>query len=195
MTGLFGKAAADGTKLDLQLEGPYGEAQVYMPELLKQAKSGQGKFLLVAGGVGATYSLPVYRALSNAGATDIELLWVVRKSQDVNWAKDFLKTGDKDNGVRLAITQEKAVEKKGGANDLLSKSKVTFGRPNLGVIVDEFFARGSKEDTKKDAGPITVMVCGPSGLTKALRNAVGKHVLGNGTRVQWYEEQYGFGGS
>jgi len=41
---------------------------------------------------------------------------------------------------------------------------------------------------------ITVMVCGPRGLSNAVRKAVGKHVWEYGTDVRWYEEQLGSGG-
>lgn len=189
MTGTFGVAAAKGEKLELQLEGPYGEAQAYMPDFLRAGKSNTRKYLVVAGGVGATYALPIYKALvkTRGSTTGIKLLWVVKRAHDLEWAQDFLADKSLESGMQLAVTQKDTVEQSDGVKDLLKRSKLTLGRPDLSAVVDEFL-------TAKPEEGVTVMVCGPSALTKSLRKAVGKHVLERGIDVQWYEEQYGFGG-
>lgn len=197
MTGLFGQAAANDGKLELQLEGPYGEAQAYMPDFLRADNGSRGRFLVVAGGVGATYALPIYKALVNAkGSTsEIRLVWVVKSAHDLEWAQDFLVDKSLEPGMQLAITQKDTVEQSDGVKDLLKRSKLTFGRPDLAAIVDEFFATEKSKSENTIGSPTAVMVCGPSSLTKALRRAVGRHVIDRGVDVQWYEEQFGFGGS
>lgn len=85
MPSTLAKAAKNGRQMILGLERPYGEAQVYMPELLPKVKGKHEKLLLVAGGVGATYALPIYKALLDAGADskDVRIIWVVSSEEDV----------------------------------------------------------------------------------------------------------------
>lgn len=197
MTGLFGKAATDGRTLELALEGPYGEAQIYMPDLLKAGKRSTERFLIVAGGTGATYALPIYKALVNyrGDESQVKLLWSVRKSHDLEWARDFLVDKDLEGGIHLVITQKQTAEQSEEVKNLFKGSKLTLGRPDYGAILDDFVGTGSVKGTSKGRDPITVMVCGPSSLTKSLRTAVGNHVVNRGIEVKWYEEQFGFGGS
>lgn len=72
-------------------------------------------------------------------------------------------------------------------------------------FVNEKLVRSTRDSKSLERDPMkagqklydtaTVMVCGPRGLSSAVRKAVGRHVWKYGRDVRWYEEQFGFGGS
>ncbi|CAO2653207.1 Nn.00g026180.m01.CDS01 [Neocucurbitaria sp. VM-36] len=78
-------ASGDIPILPIALEGPYG-ASTRLPDL-----SDYDKVLLVAGGVGATFIIPIYRSilemhdLAPAG-TQIRCIWAVQKLAETQWA-------------------------------------------------------------------------------------------------------------
>lgn len=77
--------------IPLQIEGPYGSAP-YFPNLLEQYDC----ILLIAGGVGATFTLPIYRhLLQRLRTTDdapakIRFVWSVRDAADAAWGTQQL---------------------------------------------------------------------------------------------------------
>lgn len=78
-------ATGDVPILPIALEGPYG-ASNRLPDL-----SDFDKVLLVAGGVGATFVMPIYRAIAEyhdttPGATQVRFIWAVQKLADTQWA-------------------------------------------------------------------------------------------------------------
>ena len=78
-------ATGDIPILPIALEGPYG-ASNRLPDL-----SDFDKVLLVAGGVGATFIMPIYRAIAEyhdttPGATQVRFIWAVQKLADTQWA-------------------------------------------------------------------------------------------------------------
>lgn len=78
-------AGGDIPILPIALEGPYG-ASTRLPDL-----SDYDKVLLVAGGVGATFIMPIYRSILEVHdpvptGTQIRCIWVVRKFADTQWA-------------------------------------------------------------------------------------------------------------
>ncbi|KAF1924540.1 uncharacterized protein M421DRAFT_72190 [Didymella exigua CBS 183.55] len=78
-------ATGDIPILPLALEGPYG-ASNRLPDL-----TDFDKVLLVAGGVGATFIMPLYRLLadvhdSTPGATHVRFIWCVQNLADTQWA-------------------------------------------------------------------------------------------------------------
>jgi hypothetical protein len=87
-------ATGDIPILPLALEGPYG-ASTQLPDL-----SDYDRVLLVAGGVGATFIMPIYRSimdahdLSTPGGTQIRFVWAVQKLADTQWA--FPESADAD---------------------------------------------------------------------------------------------------
>ncbi|OAL20804.1 hypothetical protein AYO20_11476 [Fonsecaea nubica] len=93
---------------ELQIEGPYGESSVYMPEILDSGLD-HDSVLLVAGGIGATYVLPIYTALLQSrrrrrrqhradGGTQgeggrggrIKMMWLVKTLADARWGIELL---------------------------------------------------------------------------------------------------------
>ncbi|KAG9198899.1 hypothetical protein G6514_009275 [Epicoccum nigrum] len=78
-------ATGDVPILPIALEGPYG-ASNRLPDLTEF-----DKVLLVAGGVGATFAMPIYRAIAEyhdttPGATQVRFIWAVQKLADTQWA-------------------------------------------------------------------------------------------------------------
>ncbi len=70
-------------KLAVNIEGPYGAA-AHFPNL---AGGRFDRVLLVAGGVGATFAVPIYRALvHDSPAAKVSLVWAVRSAGDATWA-------------------------------------------------------------------------------------------------------------
>jgi hypothetical protein len=78
-------AGGDIPILPLVLEGPYG-ASTRLPDL-----SDYDKVLLVAGGVGATFIMPIYRSIlehhsPTPAGTQIRCIWAVQKLAETQWA-------------------------------------------------------------------------------------------------------------
>ncbi|KAH8719202.1 ferric reductase like transmembrane component-domain-containing protein [Phaeosphaeriaceae sp. PMI808] len=78
-------AGGDIPILPIALEGPYG-ASTRLPDL-----SDYDKVLLVAGGVGATFIMPVYRSIvehedPTPAGTQIRCIWAVQKLAETQWA-------------------------------------------------------------------------------------------------------------
>ncbi|KAL8852094.1 MAG: hypothetical protein Q9221_003024 [Calogaya cf. arnoldii] len=75
------------TTIPLKIEGPYGSASTF-PNL-----STYNRILLVAGGVGATFTMPIYRHLiSQSQNIDqaIRFIWAVKKVEDAKWGFEYL---------------------------------------------------------------------------------------------------------
>ena len=76
----------DAPVVPLTLEGPYG-ASAHLPDF-----SAFDKVLLVAGGVGATFVLPIYRSIiefhdaNHAGGPQVRCIWAVKRLADAQWA-------------------------------------------------------------------------------------------------------------
>ncbi|KAL9029948.1 MAG: hypothetical protein Q9196_001876 [Gyalolechia fulgens] len=80
---------ASNNRMSLLLEGPYGAASTF-PNLLRYEK-----VLLVAGGVGATFTVPIYRDLLTRGIDRrrIRFVWAVTRTADARWAIESLDGG------------------------------------------------------------------------------------------------------
>lgn len=82
------------------IEGPYGSAP-HWPDLLKF-----DRILLVAGGVGATFTLPIYRSLlrnlcrgSPTLSSNFRSIWSVREIADAIWGLQYLQ----EDGVEALL--------------------------------------------------------------------------------------------
>lgn len=184
---LAAEASSDGSRhVSLAIEGPYG-AVSYYPELT----SGEyDRVLLVAGGVGATFTVPLYRALATGNSlVKVQLVWAVGNPNDAAWAKD--KDGkllSDDEGVQLFITGTKgALDPQDGSVELTSipesqESKYTRTRPDLKKIVDDVFKAGQEDR-------VAVLFCGPTKMGHDLRRHVGVWVR-KGREVFWHSESF-----
>lgn len=230
---LFIRPLASSTKLLSQLalsssaqptpllvEGPYGSS-TYFPDLLKDHTS----ILLIAGGVGATFTLPIYRHLLQSCAEEsmtvapkIRFVWSVRQAADAEWGLKQLRessdgtlpagceiyvsgsqhhlplTGNTIGKDSIELQERETLLNSSSDNEdndeepklpsLTTPQPFTRGRPDLPTIVKKVF-----EDS--EGGKVAVLVCGPSGLGKALRREVGGWVW-KGREVFWHEEVFGW---
>lgn len=160
--------AKNSTKAtEVRVEGPYGDPGLRMPDMIRRRQ--KGPVLMVAGGVGATYIIPIYITLVNqrrstAGEdAKVRLVWVVRRLADAAWGIDMLKgvgVGLEECGVDIYVTRGSVV----GDGDMeeqwqpeLSKDGVRVHklgrRPDLTPLIDGFFATTSSESAGTGTPP------------------------------------------
>ncbi|OLN94295.1 putative metalloreductase AIM14 [Colletotrichum chlorophyti] len=212
LTRHLGSFANAGTgiqngKVPLCIEGPYGAASLHFDKLIN---SSVDRVLLVAGGVGATFTVPIYQAIvhDNPNAK-VELVWSVRGAGDATWvmANDAPKsilddpnvhvflTGDALNsgsaGPMAGLPAETNPEGEMEMNTLnrdRRKDRFTSEhyrkRPDLRKIVDDFFKRGAEER-------VAVFVCGPEAMGREVRQYVSAWVM-MGREVVWHNEAFGW---
>ncbi|KAF4976886.1 hypothetical protein FZEAL_6508 [Fusarium zealandicum] len=184
-------SSASANKVELNIEGPYGTIGKTFNDLVD---SGIGRILLVAGGVGATFAVPLYHALlAENPAARVQLIWAIRSAGDATWASSS-PTGKSlldDDQVQLFLTGDMGV-----ANDRDNAAGVEMStrsarpagqrpkRPDLQQIVDDTFRREQQES-------VAVLVCGPSGMARELRTCVTPWV-NKGRDVWWHSESFGW---
>jgi len=187
----------------LLIEGPYGSA-TYFPDFASPTFS---RVLLVAGGVGATFALPIYRDLRRGGR-GVSMVWAVRRREEagglveegegvqvfVTGREEGGGLGDgegEEGGIELeervgllSGTQEEIIEADSVEMERAQTIDFQKGRPDLRMIVDEMF-KGA------EVGKIAVLVCGPVGMGRSLRKEVGRWVE-QGRDVFWHKEEFGW---
>ncbi|KAI5920587.1 ferric reductase like transmembrane component [Camillea tinctor] len=190
-------ANSAGLKVPLSIEGPYGSTTHFM----NRARIDFNRVLLVAGGVGATFIMPLYRAmLSESSAVKVQMIWAVRTPGDATWPVNGNKNGimdgdniqiyltgnilDARNNDTTASIRGEQIEMNDISEDRRNRYDRIYDnkRPNFQNIVDELF-RQSVEDR------IAVVVCGPAGMAQELRSCVGVWVK-KGRRVWWHNESF-----
>jgi NAD(P)H-flavin reductase len=159
------------------------------------------RILLVAGGVGATFAVPIYRALvqQNPGIK-VRLAWAVRAAGDVSWAmaRGFGESILDNDNVDIFVTRN--MGDRGGVGDgprdmeLRDLGANGTGRrftlhddrkrPNLQRLVDDLFDHGRDEH-------VAVLVCGPPEMARELRKYVTPWVMKD-RRVFWHSEGFGW---
>jgi NAD(P)H-flavin reductase len=210
-TGALAQTAATRSAEEISIEGPYGDASHYVPRLAALGKRA-GQTVLFTGGVGATYALPIYLHMLGArgDTAGLSLIWFVKKRAEARWGVDLLGNSSQTPDVEIYVTQRVQTEEtKLQAVKGINITDLT-PRPNMTTLVDDVMIpmanRGSngslfsnsKRDprkVKRSHEKVTMLVCGPPSLSHNLRYAVGKHVIGYGRQVDWFEEQFGLGGS
>jgi NAD(P)H-flavin reductase len=196
-------------KIPLSIEGPYGAAS-----RLSRLRNDFDRILLVAGGVGATFTLPLYRAITNGNPTArVEMVWAVRSAGDATWAVTGkeAQTLLRDDNIHIFVTGE-ASDPEGteflrqraaaGRTDDGVDGEVEMStmhrdarrerytsqhnrkRPDLQKIVDDLFRYGHEER-------VAVLVCGPSEMARELRVHLGVWVH-RGRSVWYHKEGFGF---
>ncbi|KAL2194864.1 ferric reductase like transmembrane component-domain-containing protein [Corynascus similis CBS 632.67] len=200
--------STDENKIPLSIEGPYGAAS-----RLFWLCTSFDRILLVAGGVGATFTLPLYRAiLSENPAAKVEMVWAIRNAGDATWALTGKEAQAlmKDDKISIFITGEFSDPEgtgplrqrtAAGRNDDDLDGEVELSaiyrdgrrgrptsqhnrkRPDLQKVVDNLFKHSQDER-------IAVLVCGPNDMAKELRAHLGVWV--NKGRSVWYHKE-GFG--
>lgn len=204
-------ASPDDAKVRLCIEGPYGAMAHKYRALLT---SGVSRVLFVAGGVGATFILPIYQAAqAEMPLARLQMVWAIRTAGDATWAVPASAAGGKtvlsDERIQLFLTADAAAA--GAAQDgngeggsavelqpLPSPSRrSTFGdrarmrraeqnrrRPNFATIVDEAFRLSAQ-------GTVAVVVCGPKEMADEVRRCVRPWVM-KGRKVWYHNESFGW---
>jgi len=197
--------------MNLLIEGPYGSA-TYFPNFLKDCD----RILLVAGGIGATFTLPIYRDLLQRISRDpreeerLRFVWVVRAEEDAEWGIQTLRTdhGAVPSSFELHISNSPRAHHRTSPTDgskdsielqereqLLSSS--TSSDPSQVALAGIELKTGRPDlksivDDVFSAGAgekVAVLVCGPRGMGKSLRREVGRWV-GRGREVWWHGEEF-----
>ncbi|KAI1264483.1 ferric reductase like transmembrane component [Xylariaceae sp. FL1019] len=196
MTTAFSHFASnvDGeAKVKLAFDGPYGCAKRF-PNF---ASPEFDRILLVAGGVGATFTLPLYRwILSENPSARVQMVWAVREAGEATWPTSGSGKGivDDDN-IQLFLTGDILAGENVGDSSRVSvdevelrtlsgqqQSRRSTTRPDLQNIVDSVFKQGLEER-------IAVLVCGPHTMARELRTHVGAWV-DKGRYVWWHNESF-----
>ncbi|KAG9674313.1 hypothetical protein KCU99_g7646, partial [Aureobasidium melanogenum] len=193
--GVTGKASS----IPLILEGPYGLST--HPNTLLQ----YNRVLFIAGGVGATFVVPLYRTLlkdlspspGSRRRQNVAFVWVVRDEAETSWAvpEDEIekkgmqermsvyatRTGRMDNDENKTDADDEGIELErllpsGGINNSIQKWQVHPGRPDLGEMINGVFGH-TRNDTK-----VAVIVCGPRLMADEVRKKSNKWV---GKRDFW----------
>jgi len=189
-------------KPPIKIEGPLGSSQRF-PNLAAYFD----RILLVAGGVGSTFILPIYlhtreqAKIEGKSSDRVTLTWSMRSAAEAIWAVDSDKgnTIEEDENVKIFLTSN--TDDQQHVDELIPVDgsveldelqwreepvKATGGRekPDLRKIVNETFRHGNEER-------IAVLVCGPAQMARELRMHVGRWV-GNGRDVFFHDESFGW---
>ncbi|WAO83989.1 FAD-binding FR-type domain-containing protein [Fusarium falciforme] len=191
MTGRLSHFSSTGSasgKIELNVEGPYGAIGKTFRDLID---SGINRVLLVAGGVGATFAVPLYHAiLAENASAHVQLIWAIRSPGDATWASSS-PTGKSlldDDQVQLFLTGDMGVADSGVEMNSLQQGGArptrSPKRPDLQKIVDDTFRQGQGEK-------VAVLVCGPPSMASELRRSVTPWVM-EGREVWWHNESFGW---
>lgn len=148
--------------------------------------------------MGATFVLPLYQRvmadMENTGGDigRIDIVWYVRTEAEVEWAAQTVGSaiGEEEwEGVEVVVTREEEEEGvvDGGVEmlDLAEEGgRKKRRRVDVGEDVDVVFRKGEGER-------VAIIVCGPGGMAREVRTAVGRWV-GKGRDVWLHEEEFGF---
>ncbi|KAF2657073.1 hypothetical protein K491DRAFT_655489 [Lophiostoma macrostomum CBS 122681] len=193
----------DVATIPLGLEGPYG-ASARLPDFARF-----DKILLIAGGVGATFVMPIYRSILEAGDSShpLRFIWATRKLSETQWAFPMVDDDEPamespTHAVEVFVTQpvgpdlqvSEAAEDVELAEDdqLLSMEEqmekprrgvlLRAGRPQIRAIIDEECSKASK---------VAVIACGPKAITTTVSDSVERWVS-RGLDVYWHDETFGW---
>ncbi|CAK7272854.1 hypothetical protein SEPCBS57363_005356 [Sporothrix epigloea] len=202
--------------IPVNIEGPYGSA-AYFPELTPRNFD---RVLLVAGGVGATFAVPLYwsildnaAASTNSGSPKVGLVWSVRGAGDLTWAAVSGQDGSsrsllQDPNVQIFLTGEP----NSGASDRSATDNAieltAFGDPHISSASPSPLHRAISDCPIKHQRPdlqqivdnvfrhgseerVAVLVCGPEAMVQGLRSAVATWVH-RGRTVWWHDESFGW---
>lgn len=203
---------ADEEKIPLFIEGPYGAAS-----RLSRLCSDFDRILLVAGGVGATFTVPLYRAITseNPGAK-VEMVWAIRGAGDATWAVTGADAQSllKDDNIHIFITgavvdpegpdhlrkktaTQRRAESSGGGDGEVEMSAMYRDRRRGRYTSQHNRKRPDLKEIVDDLFKhgqeerVAVLVCGPNEMARELREHVGFWVR-KGRTVWFHKEGFGF---
>jgi predicted ferric reductase len=139
---------------------------------------GAENFLLVAGGTGVSFTLPLAEELINATAKPagkLHFVWIIRREQNVEWIRQELlelvkKAAERrvELEVVVYVTRDSAKDKEMGEKEcgLGGLGSTVFARPRCEDVVREFV------DATAGKGRSQVLASGPMSMGAELRSAV-----------------------
>ncbi|PHH77832.1 hypothetical protein CDD80_160 [Ophiocordyceps camponoti-rufipedis] len=185
-------SSSSAAKIPLTIDGPYGSIA---HRLVSWSPS---RILVIAGGVGATFCLPLYRFLrEQLPTTRIRLVWSVRTLADAAWASNAGLLPDKDDDehdFQLFVSGgvvAPALDDMAGTDQAVelrplretSPPRHHSGRPDLEKVVDSVFRQGLEDS-------VAVLVCGPVEMAADVRRRVRPWAM-RGRDVWWHSESFG----
>ncbi|KAH6605978.1 hypothetical protein Trco_005131 [Trichoderma cornu-damae] len=199
-------SSTEDNKITLAIEGPRGAIGQHFQHLLAW---GAARILLIAGGVGATFMLPIYHAVQRElPSAHAQFIWAIRTAGDATWAVTDGGSGKPlldDDNVHLYLTENISISSDTndsagndhGRDGSIELDNMTRGsrrqrtagsgnsrRPNIQKIVDDVFRHGVDEK-------VAVLVCGPEEMAREVRRRIGPWVL-QGRQVWWHNESFGW---
>ncbi|KAF2104692.1 hypothetical protein NA57DRAFT_70900 [Rhizodiscina lignyota] len=184
-----------GKEVSVLIDGPFGNTPDF---------HSYDKVLLVAGGVGATFSfaiaLDIVRRKQWNDNQIIELAWIIQSEEHMEWFKDELEEIQASPHINLTVfvtrpgRHEAILEKvfdNGDAPRHMSYNhfptiRKEEGRPDIKATVDDLISTANKTDR------IIVSCCGPKMLMQEVRNTVAKSIPISGPSVTLQNEQFGW---
>lgn len=192
-------SSSSAAQVPLGIEGPYGTAGKNFSSLLS---CGAERFLLFAGGVGATFVLPIYHAITAENpSAKVQLVWALRSAGDATWATSspsgqsvlddphvqlFL-TGDMGLSSPSDDTVDSSIEMaplSSSTRRNAASRRSSARRPDVQKIVDDTFRQGGEE-------AVAVLVCGPAEMAREVRMRVRPWAM-RGRKVWWHDESFGW---
>ncbi|KAH7018337.1 ferric reductase like transmembrane component-domain-containing protein [Microdochium trichocladiopsis] len=190
----------------LSIQGPFGCSRKF-PDLAGPEFS---SILLVAGGVGATFILPIYRSLASERiGPRVKMIWALRSAAQATWATTTIEGLVNDENCDLFLTGNILASSPmphsqnghaGEGSDIAmtrlsartpTTTHISNGhqhinekRPDLANIVDDVFKKVTPSQ-----GRVAVLVCGPAAMARELRASVGVWVA-KGRDVWWHDEGF-----
>ncbi|KAF9223031.1 iron reductase [Gyrodon lividus] len=200
------EVAAENKTVKVFVDGPYGSS----PDLGAYNTS-----VLIAGGTGVTYTLPVFLSVIEAARNGISncrrvvFIWAVRDASHLHWISDALARAHSLAPSHLTVSIQIFATSGGipssesdwmGQDQILDKDRepvsgaswimMKSGRPNLKAIL--------REEVNEAVGRMSVSVCGSQGLARSVRHALRFPVSGpysilhGGPSVTLYVESFGY---
>lgn len=190
-------------KPGINIEGPYGESRRF-PNFTTEFD----KTLLVAGGVGATFILPIFNHIASSISGDehngssVEMIWSMRSMAEAGWVMETENPNVlEDPRVKIYITGADSERSKPFAalegpedgsivmsdlhkEDQLGRAIGGHIRPNLRSFVEKTFLESAEQR-------VAVLVCGPAEMARELREHVREWVC-RGRDVWWHDESFGW---
>ncbi|KAF7117623.1 hypothetical protein CNMCM5793_006715 [Aspergillus hiratsukae] len=184
----------------VKIYGPFGR----IPRFSRLARR-YDRILVVAGGVGATFALPVYRELKEQveaegkGQDRVTFVWSMKTLDEAAWVMGLAdgQSLAQDENVHVHLTQSYHMRRQKASPDesveleelqpqrTVIWSSAETARLDLGKIVDDVLGEGESDER------VAVLFCGPPGMGRVLRENIGRYVR-RGREVWCYAEAFGW---
>ncbi|KAF5095597.1 hypothetical protein D0Z00_003074 [Geotrichum galactomycetum] len=177
-------------RIPVLMDGPYG--CTFPLEKFQTA-------VLIAGGIGVTSTFSYVERMKRSGSTrdqHVVFIWVIRNLSDIDWFRDEINylLSDDSVDVRIFVTgmgqvsdssssSDEKYEEKTETSSLQSiRSKISYGKPDLDVVISDLIRSADIN--------IGFLTCGPGGMNDNARASVAKHLGAGKAAVDYFEESF-----